>query len=101
MQMYQGAYESGLLLVFQINLYLKVARVAIPKTVERMPKDPFKHLVNKRQWEMVLPYHRIQFPIFDTHPPTSSKVCGDIFSLIILHHRDPRLLWDNLGWTHP
>ena len=71
------------------------------KQSKMMPRDPLKHLINKGQWEMVLPCHCIQSPIIDTHPPTYSEVCRDIFSLIILHHHDPRLLWHNLSRTHP
>ena len=93
--------ESGLLLVFNINFYLKVPRVAIQETIKRMPRDPLKHLINKRQWEMVFHCHCIQSPVIDTHPPTCSEACRDIFSLIILHHHDPRLLWHNLSRTHP
>ena len=95
------ARESGLLLVFNINFYLKVLGVAIQETIKRMPKDPLKDLINKGQWEMVIPCHCIQSRVIDTHPPTCSEAYRDIFSLIILHHSDPRLLCHNLSRTHP
>ncbi|KAJ9689279.1 hypothetical protein PVL29_014787 [Vitis rotundifolia] len=41
------ARENGLLLVFNINFYLKVPGVAIQETIKRMPRDPLKHLINK------------------------------------------------------
>ena len=70
--------ESGLLLVFNINFYLKVPGVTIQEIIKMMPRDPLKHLINKGQREMVIPCHCIQSPVIDTHPSTCSEACKDI-----------------------
>ena len=71
------------------------------ETIERVAWDSLQHLINKWQWKMILLCHSIQFSIINTHPPTWGEACSNFFSLFILDHRDPWLLWYHLSRTHP
>ena len=78
-----------------------ITRIAIEVTEEGMLGQPFKHLVNEGEREVIFLGSFVKHSVIDAHPPTSNDPLRYELISLILNHCHASLLWDNLNWADP
>jgi hypothetical protein len=96
-----GIGESSLTLVIRMNRNLMIIRVSVEVAEEWVLCQPFKHLINEGEREVIFPGSLIEHPVIDAHPPPS--YCPLRYELIslIMDHCHASLLWNILNWSDP
>ena len=63
--------------------------------------QPFKHIIDEGQREVIFPGGLVEHPVIDTHSPSDD--CPLRYELISLvpNNCHASLLWDHLNWTDP
>ena len=59
-----------------------ITRISVQVAEEGMLDQPFKHLINEGEREVIFPGSLVEHPIIDAHPPTSD--CPLRYELISL-----------------
>jgi len=80
---------------------LKETRVSIQIAEERMPCQPFQHLINEGEGEMIFPGGLIQSTIINTYSLPNYSPSRDELVSLILNDGHPNLFGKYLNRTHP
>ena len=67
-----------------------ITRIAIEVAEKGMSGQPFNHLVNEREWEVIFPGSFVKHLVVDTHSPTSNgPLRYELISLVLDHCMPP------------
>jgi hypothetical protein len=80
---------------------LMITRIAIEVAKIGMLGQPFKHLVNEGEWEVIYPGSFVKHPVVDAHSPTSNGPLRYELISLVLGHYHASLLLDYLNWAYP
>jgi len=94
------AREGRLLLVIKMDRNLEERGISIQITEEEMPCQPFEHLVNEGEGEMIFPGGLIQYTIINTHSSPHHSPSRNELVALIFDDSHPTLLGNYLNWTH-
>jgi len=73
---------------------LVINRIAIEVAEIGMLGQPFKHLVNEGEWEVIFPGSFVKHPVIDAHSPSSNGSLRYELISLVLNHFHASLLWD-------
>ena len=63
--------------------------------------QPFKHLVNEGEWEVIFLGSVVEHTVIDAYPLTTNGPLRYELISLILDHCHASFLWDYLNWANP
>jgi hypothetical protein len=80
---------------------LMIIGIPIKETEESVVCKPFQHFINEGEWEMILLFSLIKFPVVIAHPPPNGETLSKQLILIVRNNRQPSLFRHYLNGTNP
>ena len=80
---------------------LVITRISVEVIEEGMLGQPFKHLINEGEREVIFPGSLVKHPLIDAHLPSSNGPLRYELISLILDHFHASVLWDYLNWANP